>query len=61
MDIRTCLPHIAAVLSGGWTPEIVLKLTEPKSVQTVHTLQIYTTSLETHEEISLLRVLVFFI
>lgn len=63
MDIRTWLPHIAAssVLSGGWTPEIILKLIEPKSVQTVHTLQMYTTSLETHDDISLSRVLGFFI
>lgn len=40
MHIRTWLPHIAAspVLSGAWTPEIILKLTEPESVQAVHAL-----------------------
>lgn len=61
MNIKTWLSRIAAspVLSGGWTPESVLKLIVPKSVQTVHTLQMYTTSLET-DEISLLRVLSLF-
>lgn len=58
MSIKTWLSRIAAspVLSGGWTPESILKLIVPKSVQTVHTPQMYTTSLETYE-ISLLRVL----
>lgn len=57
MSIKTWLSHIAAspVLSGGWTPESILKLIV-KSVQTVHTPQMYTASLETYE-ISLLRVL----
>lgn len=61
MNIKTWLSRIAAspVLSGGWTPESVLKLIVPKSVQTVHKLQMYTTSLET-DEISLLRVLSLF-
>lgn len=62
MNLKTWMSHIAAspVLSVGWTPESILKLTDPKSVQAVHTPQMSTTSLETYEEISLLRVLSLF-
>lgn len=51
MNVKTWLSHIAAspVLSGGWTPESILKLTVPKSVQAVHTSQTSTTSLESYE------------